>query len=168
VSAAAPAKWRVALGIAALVIVIDQVTKLAVATQMRLHQTIPLLDGFAALTYVRNTGAAFGLLAGRAAALRVPFFLVVSAAAVALLVWFLRSVPAERRLLVAACGAVAGGAIGNMIDRMLLGEVIDFVDLAVGAYHWPAFNVADSAITLGVAVLCLDALRQPSPTRVLS
>lgn len=167
-SAASPAKWRVALGTATVVIALDQLTKVAVATRMRLHETIPLVDGFAALTYVRNTGAAFGLLAGRAAALRVPFFLMVSAAAVVLLVWFLRSVPGERRVLVAACGAVAGGAIGNMIDRILLGEVIDFVDLAVGAYHWPAFNVADSAITLGVAVLCLDALRQPSPTRVLS
>ncbi len=167
-SAATPAKWPIALGTATLVIALDQLTKVAVATRMRLHQTIPLVDGFAALTYVRNTGAAFGLLAGRAAALRVPFFLLVSAVAVLLLVWFLRSVPGERRLLVVACGAVAGGAIGNMIDRVLLGEVIDFMDLALGTYHWPAFNVADSAITLGVLVLCLDALRQPSPTRVLS
>jgi signal peptidase II len=168
VSAATRAKWPVALGTATLVIALDQLTKVVVATRMRLHQTIPLVDGFAALTYVRNTGAAFGLLAGHAAALRVPFFLLVSVVAVVLLVWFLRSVPGERRVLVAACGAVAGGAIGNMIDRVLLGEVIDFMDLAIGAYHWPAFNVADSAITLGVLVLCLDALREPSPTRVLS
>ncbi len=161
-------KWPVALGTAALVIALDQLSKAVVAARMRLHDTIPLVDGFAALTYVRNTGAAFGLLAGRAVALRVPFFLLVSAVAVVLLVWFLRSVPAERRLIVAACGAVAGGAIGNMIDRMLLGEVIDFVDLSIGAYHWPAFNVADSAITVGVLVLCLDALRQPSPSRALS
>ena len=70
--------------------------------------------------------------------------------------------------MIVACGAVVGGAIGNMIDRIMLGEVIDFVDLSLGVYHWPAFNVADSAITLGVLVLCLDALRQPSPSRVLS
>jgi signal peptidase II len=164
----ARAKWPIALGTAALVIALDQLTKVVVASRMRLHETIPLLDGFAALTYVRNTGAAFGLLAGRAVALRVPFFLVISALAVVLLVWFLRSVPAERRWIIAACGGVAGGAIGNMIDRILLGEVIDFVDLSIGTYHWPAFNVADSAITIGVIVLCLDALRQPSPSRALS
>jgi len=161
-------KWPVALGTAALVVALDQLSKAIVAAEMRLHDTIQIVDGFAALTYVRNTGAAFGLLAGRAVALRVPFFLLVSAVAVVLLVWFLRSVPAERRLIVAACGAVAGGAIGNMIDRVLLGEVIDFVDLSIGAYHWPAFNVADSAITIGVVVLCLDAIRQPSPSRALS
>jgi signal peptidase II len=161
------AKWPVAFGTATLVVALDQLTKVVVAARMHLHQTIALVDGFAALTYVRNTGAAFGLLAGRAAALRMPFFLLVSAVAVVLLVWFLRSVPGERRLIVAACGAVAGGAIGNMIDRVLFGEVIDFVDLSIGAYHWPAFNVADSAITLGVLVLCFDALRQPSPARIL-
>ncbi len=162
------AKWPVALGTAILVIALDQLTKAVVVSRMRLHQTIPLLDGFAALTYVRNTGAAFGILAGHSEALRVPFFLLVSVLAVVLLAWFLRSVPGERRLIVAACGAVAGGALGNMIDRVLLGEVIDFVDLSIGAYHWPAFNVADSAITLGVLVLCVDALRQPSRSRVLS
>lgn len=167
-SALRSAKWPVAIGAAVLVIALDQLTKALVASGMQLHETIPLVDGFAALTYIRNTGAAFGLLAGRSSALRVPFFLLVSVAAVALLVWFLRSVPGERRLVIAACGAVAGGAIGNMIDRVLLGEVIDFVDLSIGAYHWPAFNVADSAITLGVLVLCLDSLREPSPSRVLS
>ncbi len=161
-------KWVLALAVAVAVVVLDQWTKALIAGSMRLHQSIPLVDGVAALTYVRNTGAAFGILAGRAAALRTPFFLIISASAVALLGWFLRGLPGERRLLIVACGAVAGGAIGNMVDRVMLGEVIDFVDLSVGAYHWPAFNVADSAITLGVIVLCLDALRQPSPSRVLS
>lgn len=166
--AARSSKWTVALAVAVVVVAVDQLTKSVVASRMQLHQSIPLIDGFAALTYVRNTGAAFGILAGRAVALRMPFFLVISGAAIALLVWFLRGVSADRRLLVAACGAVAGGAIGNMIDRVALGEVVDFVDLSLGTYHWPAFNVADSAITLGVLVLCLDALRQPSPSRVLS
>jgi signal peptidase II len=168
VSARDRPKWPVALGTAAVVIAVDQLSKAIVAARMHLHESISLVDGFAALTYVRNTGAAFGLLAGRAVALRVPFFLLVSAVAVVLLVWFLRGVAPERRWIIAACGAVAGGAIGNMIDRVLLGEVIDFVDLSIAAYHWPAFNVADSAITIGVIVLCLDALRQPSPSRALS
>jgi signal peptidase II len=167
-SAPRSSKWLRALGTALAVIAVDQLTKAGVVDRMQLHESIPLVDGFVALTYVRNTGAAFGLLAGRTAALRVPFFLFISAFAVVLLVWFLRGVPAERRLLVAACGGVAGGAIGNMIDRLVLGEVVDFIDLSVGAYHWPAFNLADAAITLGVLVLCLDAFCQPSPSRAPS
>jgi len=161
-------KWQVAFGVAGAVIVLDRLTKMAVASRMDLHQSIPVIEGFAALTYVRNSGVAFGLFAGHGLAFRVPLLLGVSAFAVTLLVWFLRGIAPERHLLVAACGAVLGGAIGNMIDRVALGEVIDFVDLSLGAYHWPAFNVADAAITLGVALLCLDAARKPAPSRALS
>ena len=164
----ASGKWLVAFGVAGAVIVLDQLTKTMVASRMDLHQSIPVIEGFAALTYVRNTGVAFGLFAGRGLSFRVPLLLGVSAFAATLLVWFLRGVAPERRLLVVACGAVLGGAIGNMIDRVVLGEVIDFVDLSLGAYHWPAFNVADAAITLGVAVLCLDAMKEPAPSRALS
>ena len=86
-------------------------------------------------------------------------FLVTSGLAVGLLVWFLRQVPANRPAIIAACGGVLGGAVGNMIDRFRLGEVVDFLDVYVGAYHWPTFNVADSAITVGVILLCFDSLR---------
>jgi len=103
-------KWVVALVTALAVVALDQLTKVAVATRMQLHETIPLVDGFVALTYVRNTGAAFGIFSGRALALRVPFFLAISGAAVALLVWFLRGVAVERRLLIVACGAAGDGA----------------------------------------------------------
>jgi signal peptidase II len=161
-------KWARALGVAGVVVALDQLTKAIVAARMTLHDSISVVDGCFALTYVRNTGAAFGIFAGRLFAFRVPFFLAISAFAVALLLWFLRGVPAERRWVVTACGAVVGGALGNMIDRIAFGEVIDFLDLYVGAYHWPAFNVADMAITLGVLALCLDALRQPEPSRALS
>ena len=161
-------KWAHALAVAGGVVALDQLTKAIVASRMTLHDSIPVVDGYFALTYVRNTGAAFGIFAGRLLAFRVPFFLAVSAFAVALLLWFLRGVPAERRWVVTACGAVVGGAIGNMIDRLAYGEVIDFLDVFVGPYHWPAFNVADMAITLGVLGLCLDALRQPEPSRALS
>jgi len=160
-------KWTRALGVAAAVVALDQLTKAVVAARMAPHESIPIIPGLFALTYVRNTGAAFGIFAGRFMAVRVPFFLAVSALAVVMLLWFLRSTPGERRWVVIACGAVVGGAIGNMIDRLAYGEVIDFLDVFVGAYHWPAFNVADSAITLGVVVLCLDALRQPEPSRAL-
>ncbi len=155
-------KWVLALGVAFVVVVLDQLTKTLVTAHMALHQSIPLIDGFFSLTYVRNTGAAFGFLAGRIEELRVPFFLIVSSGAVVVLLWFVRSVPADRRWMIAACGAVLGGAVGNMVDRLAFGEVIDFLDVYAGSYHWPTFNLADSAITIGVLVLTLDALRQPS------
>ncbi len=144
---------------ALVVVVLDQLTKSLVLAKMDLHQSISVVDGLFALTYVRNTGAAFGILAGRLADYRVPFFLVVAALALFVLLWFVRTVPADRRAVIVACGGVLGGAIGNMIDRALYGEVIDFLDVYWGTYHWPAFNVADAAITIGVIVLCLDALR---------
>ncbi len=159
-------KWRVMIAPALLVVALDRLTKALVLGRMTLHQSIPVVDGFFALTYVRNTGAAFGIFAGHGAGFRVPMLLAVAALALGVLLWFVRTVPLERRAVIAACGGVLGGAIGNMIDRAAYGEVIDFLDLYVGTYHWPAFNVADAAITIGVIVLCLDALRgAPAPER---
>jgi signal peptidase II len=151
-------KWGRTLVPALIVVVLDQLTKAMVVADMGLHQSISVIDGFFALTYVRNTGAAFGIFAGHAAAFRVPLLLAVAVLALGVLLWFVRTIPAERWAVIAACGGVLGGAIGNMIDRAAYGEVIDFLDVYVGSYHWPAFNVADSAITVGVIVLCLDAL----------
>lgn len=162
-------KWGLTLVPALIVVVLDQLTKAIVLARMELHQSIPVVDGFFALTYVRNTGAAFGILAGRMAEIRVPFLLAVSVLALGVLLWFVRTVPADRRAVIAACGGVLGGAIGNIIDRAAYGEVIDFLDVYVGTYHWPAFNVADAAITVGVVVLCLDALRgAPEPERSIT
>lgn len=159
-------KWALTLVPALAVIVLDQLTKQLVLARMDLHESIPILDGFFALTYVRNTGAAFGIFAGHTSALRVPALLAVAALALGVLLWFVRTVPADRKLVIASCGAVLGGAIGNMIDRAAYGEVIDFFDVYVGTWHWPAFNIADAAITCGVVVLCLDALRgEPAPER---
>jgi signal peptidase II len=159
-------KWALTLVPALAVVVLDQLTKAIVLARMELHESIPVVDGFFSLTYVRNTGAAFGIFAGYGAAVRVPMLLAVAVVALGVLLWFVRTIPADRRLVIAACGGVLGGAVGNMIDRAAYGEVIDFLDLYVGAYHWPAFNVADSAITVGVVVLCLDALRDaPAPER---
>ncbi len=159
-------KWGIMLVPALVVIVLDQLTKAMVLERMQLHQSIPVVDGLFAFTYVRNTGAAFGILAGQLAGFRVPILLAVAALALLVLLWFVRTIPAERRGVIAACGGVLGGAIGNMIDRATYGEVIDFLDVYVGAYHWPAFNVADAAITIGVMVLCFDALRSaPEPER---
>ena len=152
-------KWLATLVPALVVVVLDQLTKALVLARMDLHQSIPLVDGFFALTYVRNTGAAFGIFAGHSAALRIPMLLAAATLALGVLFWFVRTIPAERWGVIAACGGVLGGALGNMIDRAAYGEVIDFLDVYVGNWHWPAFNVADAAITVGVIVLCLDAFR---------
>jgi len=155
-------KWGTMFLPALVVIVLDQLTKAIVIGRMQLHQSISVVDGLFSFTYVRNTGAAFGIFAGHFAEFRVPMLLAIALLALVVLLWFVRGVPADRRLVIAACGGVLGGAVGNMIDRAIYGEVIDFLDVYVGSYHWPTFNVADCGITIGVIVLTLDALRQPA------
>ena len=154
-------RLRLAALVAIAVLVVDQVTKAIVDQTMVLHETIPLLPVFS-LTYVRNTGAAFGVLGAAPASVRLPLFLVVTLVALGVIVSTLRKTPADRRWLVGAFGAIVGGAIGNLICRVRYGEVIDFLDAHWGDAHWPAFNVADSAITVGVAIVLLQGLLEPS------
>lgn len=152
-------RLRVAALIALLVVVVDQVTKAIVERSMALHETIPILPGFA-LTYVRNTGAAFGMLSGAPAGLRLPLFLLVTLVAVWALTSYLRDAPAHRRVLVWALGGILGGAVGNFICRMRYGEVVDFFHLYWGEWSWPMFNIADSAISVGVVIVLLESLRR--------
>jgi len=151
------ARYRLALVVAVTVLVADQMTKMVVERVMMLHETIPVTSFFA-FTYVRNTGAAFGVLAAAPSAVRLPLFFAVTLLAAAALVSLLRGVRAEHRWVAAALGGVLGGAAGNLVCRVRYGEVIDFFDLHWGALHWPAFNVADAAITVGVALFLLHSL----------
>ena len=150
-----------AAAVAAAVVVVDQATKAVVAHAMTLHQSIDVLPFFA-LTYLRNTGAAFGVLAAAPASVRLPLFFGVTVVAVAALVSFVRRTPPGARALVAALGAVLGGALGNLVCRLRFGEVIDFLDLHWGDLHWPPFNVADSAITIGVAIVLIHGFWRES------
>jgi signal peptidase II len=150
--------WLAAL-VGLAVLVADQVTKAIVERAMMLHETIPILPVFA-LTYVRNTGAAFGVFGAAPAGVRLPLFLLVTVAAAWALISMLRRARPGQRLLVAALGAILGGAAGNFICRVRYGEVIDFLDAHWGDLHWPAFNVADSAITVGVLIVLLTSLRE--------
>ena len=154
----APGKYLLVLGVAAAIVLLDQWSKHAVSGAMRLHETRPILPGFFDLTYVRNTGAAFRMLAGRSAAFRIPFFTLISVLAGIAILGFVRRTPASRRIVLLACAAVLGGAVGNLIDRLVQGEVIDFLSLHWNGWFWPAFNVADSFITVGVIVLLGRAL----------
>jgi signal peptidase II len=154
----ADARLRLALQVAAVVVVFDQLTKLLVVATIPLYHQIDLAPFFA-LTYVRNRGAAFSALADAPASVRVPLFLVVTIIAVGVLLSYLRDTPPERRGLIVAFGAILGGAVGNLICRVRAGEVIDFLLLHWDDWQWPVFNVADSAISVGVAVLLLSSFR---------
>lgn len=152
------------LWIMAAVVVLDQATKLLVDRWMALHESHEVVGGFLRLTYVRNRGAAFGILSDADLPFQAALFSLLSLAALAAIALYAWRLPAESRLPKAALALIIGGAVGNLIDRMRLGYVIDFVDAYFGAHHWPAFNVADSAITVGVVLLVVDMLWHPQPS----
>jgi len=138
-----------------LVIVLDQLTKIWVVKSFRLYESLEIIPNFFNLTYLTNKGAAFGFLAGVTAAWRHYFFLGLVSVALVLLVVAWRRMHKDHLFYGPALALIAGGAIGNVIDRVRLGAVVDFLDFYVAGYHWPAFNVADSAITVGVALFLL-------------
>lgn len=143
------------LGLVSLVaLVLDQATKLYIDSRFALYESVTVLENFFHITYVRNKGAAFGILSD--SAYRIPFFIAVATLAALGILWYLKSLSDNQRLLHFALSLVFSGAVGNLIDRIRFGEVIDFLDVHWYQYHWPAFNVADSAICVGVALLLLD------------
>jgi signal peptidase II len=146
------AKWKLVLSWLVPIIVLDQLTKIIVDRTMPLHHSIPIVDGFFSLTYVRNTGAAFGIFAGSHEVFRLPFLIGVSILAIGFIVVMLKRLRGDATGLITALTFILGGAIGNLIDRVLHGEVIDFLDVYYSNYHWPAFNLADSFITVGVTI----------------
>ncbi|SMF95823.1 signal peptidase II [Methylomagnum ishizawai] len=148
------------LWLSAGVIALDQATKWLVDGSMRLYQSIELLPFFQ-LTYLRNQGAAFSFLA-QAGGWQRWFFIALGVAASGFICYWLAKLDQSKAWEAAAWALVLGGALGNLIDRSLYGYVIDFLDVFYGEWHFPAFNVADSAITVGVALLLLDSFR-PRP-----
>ncbi len=136
-----------------LVLVSDIYTKYIVQSRMLLHQTHSLIPDFLDITYVENPGAAFGLMANAHASWRNIFLGVVSSVAIIMLIVLYRHHARENEKIKFALGLILMGAIGNILDRIRFGVVIDFIDVHVFQYHWPAFNVADSAICVGVGVL---------------
>jgi signal peptidase II len=143
-----------------LVILLDQATKAWIISTMRLYDSFAVIGGFFNLTHVRNPGAAFGFLAGASPLFRYIFFMVVTVAAILLILHYLRVSRIEAPSLVSALALILAGAVGNLIDRVRFGEVVDFLDVYIVSYHWPAFNVADSAITVGAAILIVVLFRK--------
>lgn len=147
--------------LSAVVLLFDLWTKSLVLARIQLHDAIPVIPNFFQLVHVRNTGAAFGLGANASSKL-VPILLNAGAIAVfcVVVIYALRTAVTDR-LLQTGLHLILGGAIGNLLDRFRFGYVVDFLDVYVGRYHWPAFNVADSAICIGIALLFFDMRKKP-------
>ena len=153
---------RFVLLLAGVIVVVDQATKLVALSRLVMGVPVSLIDGLLALTLVKNPGLAFGLLGGVPEGWR---WVVAALSLVALVVLArvaLGVLPQGGWAARVAVGLIFGGAVGNLIDRARFGAVVDFVDVYWRAWHWPAFNVADSAITVGVALLALRLLRGPA------
>ncbi len=149
-------KYRWTASIVGAVLVLDQITKYLVEKHVRMYETITVIPGFFNLTHVRNRGAAFSLLSGAPAAFRSVFFITITLIAVAVITVLIRKT--HERLLVVSFSLIAGGAVGNVIDRIRYGEVVDFIQWYIRSYSWPSFNIADSVISVGVALLAIDML----------
>jgi signal peptidase II len=146
------------IGIILAVISMDQVTKVWILDNFALYESKVMIPGFFNLTYITNNGAAFSMLAGQPALWRQIFFIGTAGAALVFIWLAQRSFGRTSPFYTVALALIAGGAIGNLIDRMRFGFVIDFLDFFMGVHHFPAFNIADSAITVGVALFIINNL----------
>jgi len=147
-------KW---LGLSLLIIVLDQASKLWVVANFDLYESIALLPGVN-FTYVHNTGAAFSFLSSAGGWQRWFFVGIALVATVVLLVWLWKLKTSER-WMAATLSLILGGAIGNLYDRIAYSYVIDFIDVYYDSHHWPVFNIADSAISIGVVMMLIDTFR---------
>jgi signal peptidase II len=144
--------------VAGTVLVLDLLTKMLVLAYLPLGAGIPVIPGLFDVTHVQNPGGAFGFLATLGPQARGVIFILVSVLAVAVILWFYMQTPVQQRWLAFGFALIFGGAIGNLVDRLRFGAVIDFIDVYIGDLHWPAFNIADSAITVGVAIFAFHVM----------
>ncbi len=151
------------LWLSLVVIIADQISKTVMVNWLDLYETVPVLPFFN-LTMAHNTGAAFSFLAGAGGWQRW-FFVVLAAVISAVLIIWMRRLAQTAKLEAISLALIIGGAIGNVLDRLIYGYVIDFIDVYAGSYHWPAFNVADSAICIGAVLLIIDSFRKPAGQR---
>lgn len=156
-------KYGFLLSIVCSVIVLDQITKFWISSRMNLYETAVLIPGLLSFTYIHNNGAAFGILSGTDSPWVPYFFMAVTFVAIGVLTVLYRSTQPHQFWYRTSYALILGGAIGNLIDRIRFDSVVDFVDCYVGTYHWPAFNVADSCISVGVMILAIVLLFEKEP-----
>lgn len=146
--------------IVTLVIIFDQLSKIWIVNNFILYGTREVIPGFFNLVYVVNTGAAFSMFADVDSPWRHYFFVTIGVGAMVGLTIFAYSLRKEHIIYTLSLGLIAGGAIGNLIDRLYYGHVVDFLDVYVNRYHWPAFNIADSAICVGAVLYLIITLKE--------
>ncbi len=139
-----------------VIVIADQITKWLVRTNYRLGESTEIVSGFFNLTYVRNPGAAFGFMAHAEQPIRQVLFLLIPVVACIWLLYLIYTTRAKDKLLHISYSLILAGAIGNLIDRFALGFVVDFFDFYLGLNHFPAFNIADSSISIAAGLLILD------------
>jgi signal peptidase II len=146
----------------AAIILLDQATKALIVRAVPVYSSVRVIPGFADLTHIHNKGAILGFFS-QSESPWMPFILLgLNLAALALVLWYYSKTAIEERGVRTALALIVGGAVGNMIDRIVRGYVVDFIELAVGRFHWPTFNVADSAITIGAVLLLFTVVfRRP-------
>ncbi|HZU30813.1 MAG TPA: signal peptidase II [Candidatus Angelobacter sp.] len=154
--------------IATLILLCDRMTKLLVAQKITLHDSIDVIPGLFRLTHVQNEGAAFGLFSDSPSEWKVAMLIMFSIAALAVVSALLWKNGNALNATAIALSLVFGGALGNLWDRVMSGRVIDFLDFYVGSHHWPAFNIADSAIVVGALLLLSEIFLAPQEEKVVS
>jgi signal peptidase II len=152
-------KYIILFATVAVMTLLDFITKAYISSTMFLHESFVVIGGFLNITHVRNPGAAFSFLADAPPVFRFVFFVTVTVLAIVLVLTYIAKSKIEEPFMILGLSLIMSGAVGNLIDRVRFGEVIDFIDVYVGSHHWPAFNVADSAISVGAVILLLEMFR---------
>jgi len=142
------------------ILLLDQWTKYIIVQKLLLYQRVEVIQGLFNIIHVRNTGGAFGIFGGKRGGMGSILFVVVSLIAIGAIVFLFVKTRENEKTLALSFSLILSGALGNLIDRLHYGEVVDFLDFHVAAYHWPAFNVADSAICVGIGLMALEVLRR--------
>jgi signal peptidase II len=156
-------KYLKLVAITGLIVILDQITKAVIRNTLTLYHSITVIPGFFNITYILNPGGAFGFMANKSPFLRNLLFILLSSLAVCLIFYFYKHTPKKYSLLSTCFALILGGALGNLIDRIRFGKVVDFLDFYIASYHWPAFNVADSAITVGITIYVFHLVFKKMP-----
>jgi signal peptidase II len=156
-------KYKRLATVASGVVAADQITKIIVLKTLPLFHSVTIIPGFFSLTHIHNPGGAFGFLSNNSSNFQRLMFLLFSSAAIGLIFYFYKKTPVTNRVLSTGLALVFGGAIGNMIDRIRMGKVVDFLDVYMGNFHWPAFNIADSAVSIGMIIFLFHLLFEKQP-----
>ena len=156
-------KYTILIGVAGFTVILDQITKAVILKFVPLFDSRVIIPGLFNITHIHNPGGAFGFMATQAPAYRHFLFLGISLLALCLIFYFYIKTPEKQHFLSVGFALIFGGALGKMIDRIRFGKVVDFLDIYLGNQHWPAFNVADSAISVGVAIFIYHLLFKKIP-----